>query len=110
MQAALDGAEEVGFTVLSMCCRSSAVFIPLMFMGGIIGRLFREFAVTISVVGARLGLRRADADADAVQPPAQAARKDEKHGRFFNITERGFDGAAARLRAQPRLGDARIAR
>src|SRR6476620_10309997 len=49
MQAALDGAAEVGFTVLSMCLSLSAVFIPLMFMGGIIGRLFREFAITISV-------------------------------------------------------------
>ena len=49
MQAALEGSEEVGFTVLSMCLSLSAVFIPLMFMGGIIGRLFREFAVTISV-------------------------------------------------------------
>src|SRR5262245_29002946 len=42
MQAALEGSEEVGFTVLSMCLSLSAVFIPLMFMGGIIGRLFRE--------------------------------------------------------------------
>src|SRR6185312_7696265 len=49
MQASLEGAGEVGFTVLSMCLSLSAVFIPLMFMGGIIGRLFREFAVTISV-------------------------------------------------------------
>ncbi|MGH7621506.1 MAG: efflux RND transporter permease subunit, partial [Gemmatimonadaceae bacterium] len=47
MQAALEGSAEVGFTVLSMCLSLSAVFIPLMFMGGIIGRLFREFAVTI---------------------------------------------------------------
>ena len=44
MQAALEGASEVGFTILSMTLSLAAVFIPLMFMGGIIGRLFREFA------------------------------------------------------------------
>ncbi len=49
MQAALDGAREVGFTILSMTLSLAAVFIPLLFMGGIIGRLFHEFAVTIGV-------------------------------------------------------------
>ena len=47
-QAALAGAKEVGFTVLSMSTSLIAVFIPLLFMGGIVGRLFREFAVTLS--------------------------------------------------------------
>jgi HAE1 family hydrophobic/amphiphilic exporter-1 len=46
-QAALDGAHEVGFTIVSMTLSLSAVFIPVLFMGGLIGRLFREFAVTI---------------------------------------------------------------
>src|SRR5207247_5934711 len=49
MRAALEGAREVGFTVISMTISLAAVFIPLLFMGGILGRLFREFAVTISV-------------------------------------------------------------
>ena len=49
MQAAFDGAQEVAFTVLSMTLSLSAVFLPLLFMGGIIGRLFREFSVTIAV-------------------------------------------------------------
>ena len=49
MQAALDGAAEIGFTIISMTLSLTAVFIPLLFMGGIIGRLFREFAVTIAV-------------------------------------------------------------
>lgn len=48
MQAALQGATEVGFTVLSMSSSLIAVFIPILFMGGIVGRLFREFAVTLS--------------------------------------------------------------
>jgi hydrophobic/amphiphilic exporter-1 (mainly G- bacteria), HAE1 family len=49
MKAALDGAAEIGFTIISMTISLTAVFIPLLFMGGIIGRLFREFAVTIAV-------------------------------------------------------------
>ncbi|HET7321556.1 MAG TPA: efflux RND transporter permease subunit, partial [Longimicrobiaceae bacterium] len=49
MRAALDGAKEVGFTILSMTVSLTAVFIPLLFMGGVIGVLFREFAVTIVV-------------------------------------------------------------
>ena len=47
-QAALRGAREVGFTVLSISLSLVAVFIPLLFMGGQVGRLFREFAVTLS--------------------------------------------------------------
>ncbi len=49
LQAALDGARQVGFTILSMTLSLTAVFIPLLFMGGLVGRLFREFAVTIAV-------------------------------------------------------------
>jgi multidrug efflux pump len=49
MQAALQGAKEVGFTVLSMSTSLIAVFIPILLMGGIVGRLFREFAVTLSL-------------------------------------------------------------
>src|SRR3954471_16462257 len=90
LQAALDGAQEVGFTVLSMCLSLSAVFIPLMFMGGIIGRLFREFAVTISVSVIISGFIA------LTLTPMLCSRLlknhgQEKHGRFFNITERGFE-------------------
>ncbi len=49
MQAAFDGAKEVGFTILSMTFSLVAIFIPLFFLGGMMGRLFREFAVTIGV-------------------------------------------------------------
>jgi multidrug efflux pump len=48
-KAALQGAQEIGFTVISMSCSLVAVFIPLLLMGGVVGRLFREFAVTLSV-------------------------------------------------------------
>ena len=49
MQAALKGAAEIGFTVLSMSVSLIAVFIPILMMGGVVGRLFREFAVVLSV-------------------------------------------------------------
>ena len=49
MEAALEGAKEIGFTILSMTLSLAAVFIPVLFMGGIVGRLFHEFAVTIMV-------------------------------------------------------------
>ena len=49
MQAALKGARQIGFTVISMSTSLVAVFIPLLFMGGLIGRLFHEFAVTVSL-------------------------------------------------------------
>jgi len=49
MQAALNGSKEIGFTILSMTLSLVAVFIPLLFLGGIVGRLFREFSVTIAV-------------------------------------------------------------
>jgi HAE1 family hydrophobic/amphiphilic exporter-1 len=91
MQAALDGSEEVGFTVLSMCLSLSAVFIPLMFMGGIIGRLFREFAVTISVsviISGFIALTLTPMLCSLLLKPHD---KEEKHGKFFDVTERGFD-------------------
>src|SRR4029077_14630988 len=47
MRAAIEGAAEVSFTIVSMTLSLAAVFIPLIFMGGIVGRLFREFAITI---------------------------------------------------------------
>src|SRR5712672_1860542 len=47
-RATLDGSREVGFTILSMTVSLAAVFIPVLFLGGILGRLFREFAITIT--------------------------------------------------------------
>ena len=49
LEAALIGSREIGFTIVSMTLSLTAVFIPLLLMGGLIGRLFREFAVTVSV-------------------------------------------------------------
>ncbi len=56
LQAAFDGSREIGFTILSMTISLVAVFIPILFMGGILGRLFQEFAITMSVAILASGL------------------------------------------------------
>jgi len=90
MKAALMGAKEVGFTVMSMSLSLIAVFIPILMMGGIIGRLFREFAVTLSaaiLVSLVVSL---------TATPMMCARilKSEagkKHGRVYQASERAFE-------------------
>jgi hydrophobic/amphiphilic exporter-1 (mainly G- bacteria), HAE1 family len=89
-QAALDGAKEVGFTILSMTLSLAAVFIPVLFMGGIMGRLFHEFAVVISVAILISGFVALSLS------PMLASRmiKSEhgvKHNWMYRVTERGFD-------------------
>ena len=104
MQAAIDGAAEVGFTILSMTLSLAAVFIPLLFMGGIIGRLFHEFAVTIGVGDSRVGLRVADAHADAVQPLPQVARTARRTAGCTTASSARSTRVLARLRAQRSAG------
>ena len=89
MEAALLGAKEIGFTVVSISLSLVAVFIPILLMGGIIGRLFREFAVTLSVAIA------VSLVVSLTATPMMCARllrphEREKHGRFFMASERGF--------------------
>ena len=89
MAAALLGAREVGFTVLSMSLSLVAVFIPLLLMGGIVGRLFREFAVVLStaiLVSLVISL---------TTTPMMCARllrhrKPEEHGWLYRLSEKGF--------------------
>jgi HAE1 family hydrophobic/amphiphilic exporter-1 len=90
MEAALEGAHEVGFTVLSMCLSLSAVFLPLMFMGGIIGRLFREFAVTISVAILVSGFIALTLTPMLCSRLLRARADEPSHGSLFNLSERGF--------------------
>ncbi len=90
MKAAFEGAQEVGFTILSMTLSLAAVFIPLMFMGGIIGRLFKEFAITIMVailVSGFVSLSLTPMLCSRLLKP----HKDQAHGRFYNWTESIFD-------------------
>ena len=104
--AALKGAREVGFTVLSMSLSLIAVFIPILLMGGIVGRLFREFAVTLSVGDPGLARRVADHDADDVRAAAPTAPPAAR-GRFASrVGARASTRCVARLRALARLGAA----
>jgi len=90
LDATLQGAREIGFTVLSMSLSLVAVFIPILLMGGLVGRLFREFAVTLSaaiLVSLVISLTTS---------PMLCARllrseKEVKHGRIYQWSERFFD-------------------
>ena len=89
LQAALDGAREIGFTILSMTLSLTAVFIPVLFMGGIIGRLFQEFAVTIGIAILVSGF------VSLTLTPMLASRflrppREERHGRFYEASERVY--------------------
>src|SRR3989442_12343270 len=87
MEAALKGAREVGFTVLSISLSLVAVFLPILLMGGIVGRLFREFAVVLStaiLVSLVVSL---------TPTPSMCARllrqeSPEDHGRMFRASEK----------------------
>jgi multidrug efflux pump len=90
VQAALRGAGEIGFTVLSISVSLVTVFAPIMFMGGIVGRLFREFAVTLSVA------IMVSLVVSLTTTPMMCARllkreSEQKHGRLFKATGAGFD-------------------
>ncbi|MBE0659590.1 MAG: efflux RND transporter permease subunit [Bryobacteraceae bacterium] len=89
LQAAIDGAKEVGFTILSMTMSLVAVFIPVLFLGGIVGRLLKEFSVTIAVAVLISGL------ISLTLTPMLCSRwlkreEDVKHGRLYLLSERAF--------------------
>jgi HAE1 family hydrophobic/amphiphilic exporter-1 len=91
-QAALSGSKEVAFTIVSMTISLSAVFLPVLFMGGIVGRLFHEFAVTIGAAILVSGF------VSLTLTPLLCSRflrphAGERHGRFYRATERGFEWA-----------------
>ncbi len=108
-QAALKGSREIGFTILSMTLSLIAVFIPVLFMGGIVGRLLHEFAVTICAAILVSGfvsltltpmlcsryLRHVEA--------AQHSRVYRSFERFFDALLAGYSGSLAWAMAQPRL-------
>src|SRR6202140_4595319 len=94
VQAAFKGAAEIGFTVLSMSTSLVAVFIPLLLMGGIVGRLFREFAVTLSIAIAVSLL------VSLTTTPTMCAKflrpsKNEKHNIFYRASEWMFERVLA---------------
>src|SRR6185503_10916990 len=89
-EAALRGAREIGFTILSMTLSLAAVFLPVLFMGGILGRLFHEFAVTIAMAVLISGFVSLSLTpmlcSRFLRPPSEA-----RHGRLYNWSERLFD-------------------
>jgi HAE1 family hydrophobic/amphiphilic exporter-1 len=89
MKAAFDGSAEVAFTILAMTVSLTAVFIPLLFMGGILGRLFHEFAVTIGtaiLVSGFVSLTLTPMLASRfLKPPSH------QHGKLFNASERVYE-------------------
>jgi hydrophobe/amphiphile efflux-1 (HAE1) family protein len=90
MQAALKGSQEIGFTIVSITLSLIAVFIPLFLMGGYIGKLFQEFAITVSV---SLVLSLLISLTLTPMMCARLLRAEEKqHGRLYRFFERGFDG------------------
>jgi multidrug efflux pump len=89
LEAAIKGAGEVGFTVLSMSVSLVAVFIPILLMGGIIGRLFREFAVTLSIA-ILLSLAVSLATTPMMCAFVLKQPRREEHGRLYRLSERIF--------------------
>jgi HAE1 family hydrophobic/amphiphilic exporter-1 len=90
MEAALKGSKEIGFTIISMTLSLSAVFIPILFMSGLLGRLLHEFAVTIVVAVLVSGF------VSLTLTPMMCSRfvhseKEKKHGKIYNFFERFFD-------------------
>jgi multidrug efflux pump len=98
VQASFKGASEIGFTVISMSVSLVAVFIPLLMMGGIVGRLFREFAVTLSIaIGVSLLVSLTTTPtmcAKFLRPPAH----DQRHNRFYAASEWVFDNTLGAYR------------
>jgi HAE1 family hydrophobic/amphiphilic exporter-1 len=95
MEAALKGSKEIGFTIISMTLSLSAVFIPVLFMSGLLGRLLHEFAVTIVVAVLVSGF------VSLTLTPMLCSRfvhaqHGRKHGRIYNAFERFFDGVLSR--------------
>src|SRR5579862_3591361 len=89
LAAALRGSREIGFTVLSMSTSLIAVFIPILLMGGILGRIFREFAVTLSVA-VFISMVISLTTTPAMCAKFLKSHQDQKHGWLSRASERGF--------------------
>jgi hydrophobe/amphiphile efflux-1 (HAE1) family protein len=90
-QAALKGARQIGFTVISISISLVAVFIPLLFMSGYIGRLFHEFAVTLSAAILVSGVVSLTLTPMLCGRFLRNENPQEKRGRFYDLSERGFN-------------------
>ena len=91
LAAAMEGSKEISFTIVSMTISLAAVFLPVFFMGGVVGRLFHEFAVTIMVailISGFVSISLTPMLCNLVLSPHAHVR----HGALYNAVERGFDG------------------
>jgi multidrug efflux pump len=91
MEAALRGAKEIGFTVVSITVSLIAVFIPILMMGGIVGRLFREFAVTLSVAILISLIISLTTTAMMCARLLHGHKEDEKHNFLYRASDKGFE-------------------
>ena len=90
LEAALRGSKEIGFTVLSMSTSLVAVFIPILLMGGIVGRIFREFAVTLSVA-VTISMIVSLTTTPMMCAKLLKSEKTQKHNALYRASERGFE-------------------
>jgi hydrophobic/amphiphilic exporter-1 (mainly G- bacteria), HAE1 family len=91
MDAALQGAREIGFTIVSISVSLIAVFIPLLLMGGIIGRVFREFALTVTIAIVLSVLITLTLTPMLCSRFLKQHGEERRHGRIFTLFERGFE-------------------
>src|SRR5262249_57859679 len=91
VQAALKGAKQIGFTIVSITVSLLAVFIPILLMGGLVGRLFREFAVTLSIA---IAISAVVSLTLTPMMPSRPLVSDPgvQHGRPYPLSERFFEG------------------
>ncbi len=89
--AVMDGSREIAFTIISMTISLAAVFIPVLFMGGVVGRLFHEFAVTISAAILLSGVVSLTLTPMLCGLILRPHRDNQTHGRFYNTMERLFE-------------------
>ncbi|HEY8334392.1 MAG TPA: efflux RND transporter permease subunit [Tardiphaga sp.] len=92
LPAALKGARQIGFTIVSLTVSLIAVFIPLLLMGGVVGRLFREFAITLSLAVLISGVVSLTLTPMMCATLLRPDPPERQHGRLFRWSERGFDG------------------
>jgi HAE1 family hydrophobic/amphiphilic exporter-1 len=91
LQASLRGSGEIGFTIVSMTLSLAAVFIPVLFLGGVLGRLFKEFAITICVAILISGVVSVTLTPMLCSRFLRSAHEEERSW-FYRVTERFFDG------------------
>ena len=98
LRAAIDGSREISFTIVSMTISLAAVFIPVFFMGGVVGRLFHEFSVTIMasiLISGFVSLSLTPMLCAMGLKPHEPGHEERPKGKFYEVSERFFNGSLA---------------